>query len=86
MSFDPAATRSLFPILAREIRGRHLHYLDNAATSQLPVMVLDAVRDRHAVGIETDVVLVDVLRVDVKMAAHHRVAVNAVVHTLIGRE
>ncbi len=48
MSFDPATIRALFPILARSIGGHRLHYLDNAATSQMPAMVLDAVRDHDA--------------------------------------
>ncbi|MFM8679976.1 MAG: aminotransferase class V-fold PLP-dependent enzyme, partial [Alphaproteobacteria bacterium] len=48
MSFDPAAIRREFPILAREVRGRPLHYLDNAATSQVPHAVLDAVREHDA--------------------------------------
>ncbi len=48
MSFDTAAIRSLFPMLARDMRGHRLHYLDNAATSQLPNLVLDAVREHDA--------------------------------------
>src|SRR5512146_1211073 len=36
------ADRSDFPLLARE---RDLHYLDSAATSQKPRVVLDAIRD-----------------------------------------
>lgn len=48
MSFDPAAIRAEFPILAREVRGRPLRYLDNAATSQMPIAVLDAVRAHDA--------------------------------------
>ena len=48
MSFDPAAIRTEFPILAREVRGRKLRYLDNAATSQVPRAVLDAVREHDA--------------------------------------
>jgi len=48
MNFDAAAIRAQFPILAREVRGHRLHYLDNAATSQLPAAVLDAVRDHDA--------------------------------------
>ncbi len=36
--------RADFPILAREVNGAPLTYLDNAATSQKPVMVLDAER------------------------------------------
>jgi cysteine desulfurase/selenocysteine lyase len=48
MIFDPAAIRAEFPILAREVRGRRLRYLDNAATSQMPNAVLDAVRTHDA--------------------------------------
>ncbi len=33
-----------FPILNQEIHGKPLVYLDNAATSQKPVQVLDALR------------------------------------------
>jgi cysteine desulfurase / selenocysteine lyase len=40
--FDPARTRADFPILAREVRGKPLVYLDNAATTQKPRAVLDA--------------------------------------------
>jgi len=35
--------RSAFPILAREINGKPLVYLDNAATTQKPQVVLDAI-------------------------------------------
>ncbi len=44
MAFDVAAFREQFPILSTRPHGRPLHYLDNAATSQLPQTVLDAVR------------------------------------------
>lgn len=43
MAFDPAPVRAAFPILSRPINGRRLHYLDSAATSQLPQAVIDAV-------------------------------------------
>ncbi len=43
MTFDPDTVRRQFPILSRSIRGRPLHYLDNAATAQVPQAVLDAV-------------------------------------------
>jgi cysteine desulfurase/selenocysteine lyase len=39
-----AEVRAQFPILARTVRGKPLVYLDNAATTQKPVAVLDAVR------------------------------------------
>jgi cysteine desulfurase/selenocysteine lyase len=43
MSFDATAVRAQFPMLARPPDGRPLHYLDNAATSQVPRAVVDAV-------------------------------------------
>lgn len=39
-----AAVRSEFPILHQQINGKPLVYLDNAATSQKPIAVLDAMR------------------------------------------
>ncbi len=44
MSLDLAAIRARFPILSRRIGDAPLHYLDNAATAQIPDVVLDAVR------------------------------------------
>ena len=41
--FDAIAVRSQFPILAMEVDGAKLHYLDNAATSQMPDVVLQAI-------------------------------------------
>ncbi|MEC9347658.1 MAG: SufS family cysteine desulfurase [Pseudomonadota bacterium] len=46
MSFDPAAVRRDFPLLDPARHGGRIHYLDNAATAQVPLPVLDAVR-RH---------------------------------------
>ncbi len=40
--FDPAAVRREFPILAQRVNGKPLVYLDNAATSQKPQSVIDA--------------------------------------------
>lgn len=40
-SFDAGRVRQDFPILDREVRGRRLVYLDNAATTQKPKVVLD---------------------------------------------
>ncbi|MHB0921349.1 MAG: aminotransferase class V-fold PLP-dependent enzyme, partial [Thiomonas delicata] len=39
-----AAVREQFPILAQTARGKPLVYLDNAATTQKPLAVLDAMR------------------------------------------
>src|SRR5882672_6017038 len=39
---DIAAVRQEFPILNREIKGKPLIYLDNAATTQKPQEVIDA--------------------------------------------
>ena len=43
MAFDVAAIRRDFPILAREVYGKPLVYLDNAASAQKPQRVLDAI-------------------------------------------
>ncbi len=42
-AYDVERVRRDFPILAREVNGRPLVYLDNAASSQRPLAVLDAV-------------------------------------------
>ncbi len=39
--FDPAEVRGLFPALRREVYGKPLVYLDNAASSQKPQAVID---------------------------------------------
>jgi len=41
-SFNIADIRAQFPILSREINGKHLAYLDNAASAQKPQAVIDA--------------------------------------------
>ena len=41
--FDVARVRADFPILRRSVRGRPLVYLDNAATTQKPQAVIDAI-------------------------------------------
>jgi len=45
--FDVEAVRAEFPILAEEINGHPLVYLDNAATSQKPNVVIDAISDYY---------------------------------------
>ncbi len=44
-TFDPAGARADFEILSREVYGKPLVYLDNAASAQKPRQVLDAMRD-----------------------------------------
>jgi len=44
MSFDVPAVRRQFPILSQVIDGQPVHYLDNGASAQTPVAVLEAVR------------------------------------------
>ncbi len=44
-TFDVASIRAEFPILAREVHGRPLVYLDNAASAQKPRVVIDTLRD-----------------------------------------
>jgi cysteine desulfurase/selenocysteine lyase len=41
--YDVQKIRRDFPILARDVRGKKLIYLDNAATSQKPQLVLDTI-------------------------------------------
>ena len=45
--YDVNKVREDFPILAREVYGKPLVYLDNAATTQKPLCVLDAMRDEY---------------------------------------
>ncbi|MBI4498870.1 MAG: cysteine desulfurase [Chloroflexi bacterium] len=45
--FDARAIRKQFPILERQVHGVPLVYLDNAATSQKPQAVLDALTDYY---------------------------------------
>ncbi len=42
--FDPRVLRARFPILERRVHGHRLVYLDNAATTQKPQAVLDALQ------------------------------------------
>ncbi|MER3404978.1 MAG: cysteine desulfurase, partial [Chloroflexota bacterium] len=44
---DWAAVREDFPILKRLVHGKRLVYLDSAATSQKPEVVIEALRDYY---------------------------------------
>ena len=46
-ALDPVALRRDFPILAQEINGHPLTYLDSASSSQKPSVVIDAVADYY---------------------------------------
>jgi len=45
MSLDIDALRAQFPILTKKVNGKTLTYLDNAATTQKPQVVIDALVD-----------------------------------------
>ena len=47
MNYELNKVREDFPILSREVYGRPLVYLDNAATTQKPLCVLDAMREEY---------------------------------------
>ncbi|UJP63481.1 cysteine desulfurase [Mongoliitalea daihaiensis] len=47
MSLDIEKLRGLFPILHQEVHGKPLIYLDNAATTQKPQSVIDAISDYY---------------------------------------
>ncbi len=46
-AIDPYAIRTQFPILDQEVNGKPLVYLDNAATSQNPISVIEASQDYY---------------------------------------
>ena len=47
-AYDVEALRRDFPILNREVHGKPLVYLDNAATSQTPQQVIDVFSDYYS--------------------------------------
>jgi cysteine desulfurase/selenocysteine lyase len=48
LSYDVAAIRKDFPILARQVHGKPLVFLDSAASAQKPRAVIDAVSDLYS--------------------------------------
>ena len=49
-AYDLEKVRADFPILSEEVRGQRIAYLDNAASSQKPRAVLDAVDHVYETG------------------------------------
>ena len=47
MLYNINKVREDFPILSRQVYGKQLVYLDNAATTQKPLQVLDAMREEY---------------------------------------
>jgi cysteine desulfurase/selenocysteine lyase len=47
LPLDPASVRADFPILSQKVYGKPLVYLDNAATTQKPKRVIDAVTNYY---------------------------------------
>jgi len=47
MNYDISVIRNDFPILSQEVYGKPLVYLDNAATTQKPRMVIDSIRNYY---------------------------------------
>ena len=48
--YDVASIRNDFPILGTQVHGKPLVYLDNAASSQHPVQVINAIKDLYESG------------------------------------
>lgn len=48
LPIDIESIRSAFPILERQVKGKPLVYLDNAATTQKPQAVIDALTDYYS--------------------------------------
>jgi cysteine desulfurase / selenocysteine lyase len=48
MTFDVGTVREQFPIFLERPEGRPIYYLDNAATAQMPQIVIDAVSHHEA--------------------------------------
>ena len=49
--YDINKVRADFPILSRTIYGKPLVYLDNGATTQKPLSVLNAMRDEYLLSL-----------------------------------
>ena len=47
MAYDIAKIRADFPLLGRKVYGRELAYLDNGATAQKPLRVIEKIDYLH---------------------------------------
>jgi cysteine desulfurase/selenocysteine lyase len=75
--FDPAAIRAQFPILQRSVHEKPLVYLDNAATTQKPQAVLDAILNyytQHNANVHRGVHTLSDESTEAFLSAHERVA------------
>jgi cysteine desulfurase/selenocysteine lyase len=75
-AFDIARVRGDFPILRRQIHGRPLVYLDNAATTQKPTQVLEAIAryyTEHNANVHRGVHLLSQVATDEYEAAREKV-------------
>ena len=75
--FDAKAARADFPALHQEVNGRPLVYLDNAATSQKPQVVIDRLRayyEQENANIHRGVHFLSQQATDAHEAARHAVA------------
>ena len=50
VSFDPKVIRKVFPVLSQEVHKHPLVYLDNAATTQKPAVVINALKNYYEYG------------------------------------
>src|SRR6202022_4315375 len=74
---DVARVRADFPILKRQVNGRPLIYLDNAATTQKPRQVIDALVDFYSntnANVHRGVHTLSVESTDLYEAARERIA------------
>jgi len=80
--FDPKKLRNDFPILERSINGKRLVYLDNAATTQKPIQVIETLSNyykEHNANIHRGVHALSQEATDLYEEAHKKVGkfVNA---------
>lgn len=77
MTFDPQALRQDFPILTKRVHDKPLVYFDNAASSQRPRQVLEAMQDyyeNHHANVHRGVHTLATEATDLYEAARQRVA------------